>query len=222
MSERNPDEFSFGMLSSSVDKHGRKVQDRGNKSMGVDVVKLLKTQDAGYVRTLLQMVRKEKEELEQRLVIEEKARALGVKAPKSKHTVYVGNQEEQEEFDDDEWFGKGGEWPDKVQKRQQSAEEEGEDDDDEEDEDEAPQKTKTLSKKQREAQELAKKQRRAFESKRERGQERAAAHLEAVKARERALMEVEEELELQRAKMSNSVGGVNKNGVKFKIRERKR
>ena len=31
-----------------------------------------------------------------------------------------------------------------------------------------------------------------------------------------------EELEKQRAKMNSSVGGVNKNGVKFKIRERKR
>ena len=43
-----------------------------------------------------------------------------------------------------------------------------------------------------------------------------------VKKKERELAAAEEELEKQRAKMSNSVGGVNKNGVKFKIRERKR
>jgi U3 small nucleolar RNA-associated protein 11 len=35
-------------------------------------------------------------------------------------------------------------------------------------------------------------------------------------------MIAEEELEKQRAKMSNTVGGTNKDGVKFKIRERKK
>ena len=40
----------------------------------------------------------------------------------------------------------------------------------------------------------------------------------------KALTDAEEALELQRAKMAKSptVGGVNKQGVKFKIRERKR
>ncbi|KAJ4358092.1 uncharacterized protein N0V89_002671 [Didymosphaeria variabile] len=187
--ERNPDEFSFGMMSSTVDKSGRKVADRGNKSLDMDVVKLLKTQDAGYIRTMLQMVRKEREDLERRL------------------------KEEQDEFDDDEWFGKGGELPRRV----------GSTEKDEDDEDKAtPKERKRLSKKQQEAQELARKDQRTFMSKRQRTQERAATHLEAVKARERALMAAEEELEIQRAKMNHTVGGVNKNGVKFKIRERKR
>ena len=46
--------------------------------------------------------------------------------------------------------------------------------------------------------------------------------LEAIKRRERELVTAEQELDLQRAKMSNSIGGLNKKGVKFKIRERKR
>ncbi|KAF1966653.1 U3 snoRNP-associated protein Utp11 [Bimuria novae-zelandiae CBS 107.79] len=216
-SERNPDEFSFGMMSSSVDKAGRKVADRGNKSLGVDVVKLLKTQDAGYIRTMLQMVRKEREELEKRLVLgEEEARVLkdGEEGRRGKHTVYVGKKEEQEQFGDDEWFGKGGELPGRRGVEEQQAEE-----DDEED---MPKAEKKLSKKQQEALAMAQKQERAFMSKRERAQERAAAHLEAVKKRERDLMAAEEELEIQRAKMQHTVGGVNKNGVKFKIRERKR
>lgn len=50
--ERNKDEFYFGMVNSRT-KKGIHVQDRGNEAMPVDVVKLLKTQDAGYVRTLL-------------------------------------------------------------------------------------------------------------------------------------------------------------------------
>ena len=216
--ERNPDEFSFGMMSSKVDKAGRKVTDRGNKSLNTDVVKLLKTQDAGYIRTLLQMVRKEREDLERRLVLDDEEVMVlkdGEDGKKGKHTVYVGGKEEQEDFDDDEWFGKGGEMPAKAKPNQEWV-----DEDDEDDNEQKPKKK--LSKKQQEAQILAQKEERAFMSKRDRAQARAAAHLEAVKKRERDLMVVEEELENQRGKMQNTVGGVNKNGVKFKIRERKR
>ncbi|KAH8813278.1 U3 small nucleolar RNA-associated protein-like protein Utp11 [Xylogone sp. PMI_703] len=48
--------------------------------------------------------------------------------------------------------------------------------------------------------------------------------LRAAKQRLKALADAEEALDLQRAKMAKSptVGGINKNGVKFKIRERKR
>jgi len=46
--------------------------------------------------------------------------------------------------------------------------------------------------------------------------------LQALKKREQELTAGLQELNLQRAKMSNSIGGVNKNGVKFKMRERKR
>lgn len=50
--ERNKDEFYFGMISSKT-KNGIHIQSRGNEAMPVDIVKLLKTQDAGYVRTLV-------------------------------------------------------------------------------------------------------------------------------------------------------------------------
>ena len=48
--------------------------------------------------------------------------------------------------------------------------------------------------------------------------------LQNAKARLKALAEAEEALDLQRAKMGKSptVGGVNKHGARFKIRERKR
>jgi U3 small nucleolar RNA-associated protein 11 len=45
---------------------------------------------------------------------------------------------------------------------------------------------------------------------------------DAVRQREENLAQADQELELQRAKMSNSIGGVTKQGKKFKIRERKR
>ena len=224
--DRNPDEFSFKMMSSTVDKQGRKVADRGNKALSMEVVKLLKTQDAGYIRTMLQMVRKEREELEQMLILEEqgevKAFKDGAKNRSSKHRVFVENEEEQEEFDPEAWFGRGQDLPGRTNTRHaQDVEVETSDDGDEEDAVHSK-ASKTLSKKQLEAQELARKQARKFRKDRERAQSRTAAKLASTKKRERELAAAEEELEAQRAKMNNTVGGVNKNGVKFKIRERKR
>lgn len=210
--DRNPDEFSFGMLNSKVDAQGRKVADRGNKALSMDVVKLLKTQDAGYIRTMLQVVRKEREELERKMMLadeEVKVLADDKGSRKAKHTVYVGDVEQQKEFDEEQWFGAGADCPawNRRRKSEEGMEETGQ---------------KKLSKKQQEAKQLKEKEERSLLAKRARLHERSVAHLEAVKARERDLMTAEEELEKQRAKMSNTIGGTNKHGVKFKIRERKR
>jgi U3 small nucleolar RNA-associated protein 11 len=102
--DRNHNEFSFGMMSSKVDSQGRKIADRGNKALSTDMVKLLKMQDAGYIRTILQMVRKEREELEHKMVLADKdVRVLrdGEDSRKARHTVYVGNAEKQKDFDAD-------------------------------------------------------------------------------------------------------------------------
>lgn len=221
--DRNPDEFSFKMLSSRVDREGKKVGDRGNKALSTDVVKLLKTQDAGYLRTMLQVTRKEREELEQRLIMEGgEVRALkdGERSRVGKHKVYVENEEEQQEFDPEAWFGQGGELPDVRNPREDlHAEESGEWEDEEE---EVQVRPKTLSKKQLEVDVLAKREKRVFKRSRDQAQSRIAFRLDAVKKRERELAAAEEELETQRARMNNTIGGVNKHGVKFKIRERKR
>lgn len=204
-------------MSSTVDSKGRKVQDRGNKALSTEVVKLLKTQDAAYIRTMLQMVRKERQHLEEKILLEgDDIKPLGKdedEVKKGKHIVYVGDRDEQRKFKEDEWFGKGGDWP---QKEQEVVKEAVESDEEEE------VKPKKLSKKQQEAQLLAEKEKRALKKQRERTKERIAIYLEAVKNRERELMTAEDELEKQRAKMNNTIGGVNKNGVKFKLRERKR
>jgi U3 small nucleolar RNA-associated protein 11 len=210
------------MMSSKVDSAGRRIQDRGNKVLSQEVVKLLKTQDAAYIRTMLQMVRKERRQLEEKILLEgQEVRPLGREedeVPKGTHVVYVRDQEEQEKFEEDEWFGKGGEWPRKeeVEVPKQLAE------DEDEDEEVSGKKQKKLSKKELEKQLLAEKEQRALRRQRERTKERMLIHLEAVKKRERELVAAEDELELQRAKMNNTVGGVNKNGVKFKLRERKK
>ncbi|KAG2045077.1 small-subunit processome [Suillus americanus] len=49
--DRNKDEFYFGMIKERT-VQGVHVKDRGSVSMPMDMVKLLKTQDEGYVRTM--------------------------------------------------------------------------------------------------------------------------------------------------------------------------
>ncbi|KLO20224.1 u3 small nucleolar RNA-associated protein 11 [Schizopora paradoxa] len=50
-SEKNKDEFHFGMVNQRTNE-GIHIQDRGNVSMPIDMVKLLKTQDENYIRTM--------------------------------------------------------------------------------------------------------------------------------------------------------------------------
>ncbi len=222
--DRNPDEFSFKMMSSKVDGEGKKVADRGNKALSLDVVKLLKTQDAGYIRTMLQMVRREIQDLGQKLVLENQhaVRTLkdGGRSQKSEHRVFVEDEEQQQQFDSDLWLGQGQNLPG----RQTSALPKGLQaiDASEDEIENLDLEPRTPKKKQIEAEKQARRHARKFEKDRERAQSTTATRLASAKKREHELMAAEAELEIQRAKMSSTVGGVNKNGVKFKIRERKR
>ncbi|KAK1837207.1 Utp11 protein-domain-containing protein [Podospora conica] len=76
--ERNDDEFYFGMMSragpgSALTRKntftGAVEGDRGNRAMDVDVVRLLKTQDLGYLRTVRNVAGKELKGLEERWVL---------------------------------------------------------------------------------------------------------------------------------------------------------
>ncbi|KAK2461587.1 hypothetical protein APHAL10511_006050 [Amanita phalloides] len=49
--ERNKDEFYFAMVNEKT-KGGVHVKDRGNVALPIDIVKVLKTQDENYVRTM--------------------------------------------------------------------------------------------------------------------------------------------------------------------------
>jgi U3 small nucleolar RNA-associated protein 11 len=195
---RNPDEFHFGMMSAkTID--GLKIGDRGNKVLPQSVVKLLKTQDAGYIRTTLQKTRKERERLEQEIQIADgKVKALKGGGTKSgRQTTFVESKEEQLSFippevdqDDDEWS------------------------DEDEDEEKKPGKSSSTLKETKEEIVLRRKRARAQEARR--------TLLATIKEREHDLTLADNELELQRARMNNDIGGVNKEGVKFKIRARKR
>ncbi|KIJ29335.1 hypothetical protein M422DRAFT_214984 [Sphaerobolus stellatus SS14] len=63
---RNKDEFYFGMVNSKT-KGGVHVKDRGNQALPTDFVKILKTQDENYVRSVRQAGRKKIDKLKAQL-----------------------------------------------------------------------------------------------------------------------------------------------------------
>ena len=188
-SERNPDEFAFRMLSSTT-KNGVKITERGGQngnsgSLDVDLVKLLKTQDAGYLRTVLQQTKNELARLREQSVL----LAQGVNVD-----VAVTDLNRRKTFDED-----GNEVADLAMLREDGG------DDGEDDLVEPLDKDKKKAKK-----------------KRQRTIEVLNNKLEATADREAQLSRALEAVEQQRAKMEGTIGGVNKNGVQFRMRERKR
>ncbi|PHH66295.1 hypothetical protein CDD81_7888 [Ophiocordyceps australis] len=76
--ERNEDEFYFGMMSrkgpgSAITQgkgwKGTVAGDKGNKCLSVEAVRLLKTQDIGYVRTMRQVVAKKLARLQEQVIL---------------------------------------------------------------------------------------------------------------------------------------------------------
>ncbi|KAH0418533.1 U3 small nucleolar RNA-associated protein 11, partial [Aureobasidium melanogenum] len=104
--QRNPDEFAFGMITRTT-KKGVQQSTRGKENgsqapMNMDTVKLLKTQDAGYLQTVLQQTRRAREKIEKQAVL----MTTGVDASSiSKRKVFDDNGElieerkKQPEFD---------------------------------------------------------------------------------------------------------------------------
>jgi U3 small nucleolar RNA-associated protein 11 len=149
-------------MMSSKTLNGVKIGDRGNKSLSHDVVMLLKTQDAGYLRTVLQKTRIERRKAEHAATL-----TKTVDKTSQPRKIFVESIEKQAEYADQD---------------------DGQDDSEDSDDDDKP----------------------------------LPENLRALKKRERELTTALHELEMQRAKMSNSIGGINKDGVKFKVRGRKR
>lgn len=186
--ERNPDEFYFGMLSKKgthISKNGTLAGDRGAEVLSQEASRLYKTQDAGYIRTILNKTRKDVAELEKRVV--------GLKGDQ-KRIVFVDNKGQQKE-------------------RLGEVEETDNEDDDDNENDVLPDKRRPVDKEARRLRKLQKRE-----------QDKIEMRLELAKERMEKLTEAEVALDLQRAKMgkTDTVGGVTKKGIKFKIRERKR
>lgn len=212
-------------------KHGR--GDEATNRLNHDAVKLLKTQDAGYLRTVAGRGRRELERLEQVVGVES---VLGTEEKKQKHAgqkiVFVdtgeaglqdktrgrkrkvGDMQEKEELELEDTAvdgtGADGANTDTVDKSPAAVH------------DQDPTANPPKSKGALQAGQQAKLDLRAARRRRKRLGELRAAKLEALKKRQKEIMAAAEQLELQRAKMSRAVGGVNKDGIKWKIRERKK
>lgn len=73
---------------------GQKVADRGNPVLSHDAVKLLKTQDAGYLKTMAQATRKKRERLEEEILVQEGIGGLEGQDGRT-HVLFVESREEQ-------------------------------------------------------------------------------------------------------------------------------
>ncbi|KAF8254167.1 U3 small nucleolar RNA-associated protein 11 [Wilcoxina mikolae CBS 423.85] len=187
--ERNPDEFYFKMTSSRTRDGGIRVAERpGSEALSNDAVKLLKTQDAGYVRLQEEMERKKIEDLEERLAFVDSA---GRKKKKNKHIIFFDNEEEERNFDPAKYFDTHPDLVDRVYNRPRLAqlaeggfgeELEGKGEDEADAEIRRRQETRERSK-------MAK------------GREQLYKELEARYKRREELRKVDRELELQRARM---------------------
>ncbi|QLQ78161.1 hypothetical protein HG537_0A04080 [Torulaspora globosa] len=96
--ERNPDEYYHAMTSRKVDTNGLLITSRRGRdedsSLNMDQVKLLKTQDSNYVRTLRQMEKKKLDKKSKELMFESQG----------KHTIFVNDRQEMEDFTPEKHF----------------------------------------------------------------------------------------------------------------------
>jgi U3 small nucleolar RNA-associated protein 11 len=209
----------------SQGKHGRQGEETNRLSH--DAVKLLKSQDAGYLRAVAGQGRRELERLEQAVGLESVLLGSG-RRQVAKKVVFVDGEESGEQ---------------EKRGRKRKVEEMDQEQDGmnvmgtnanansvvldgpefhNEDQTSAATPTKAKSKKTLQAGQQVKLDLRAARRRRKRLGELRAAKLEALRKRQKEIMVAAGQLELQRAKMSRTVGGVNKDGVKWKIRERKK
>ena len=213
------------MLSAGKASQGKHGRGEETNRLSHDVVKLLKTQDAGYLRTVAGRGRRELERLEQAVGVEN---VLGTgKKHMGKKVVFVDG----EEVEQKDRRGRKRKSDEMDQKNGMEVEGTVVDTDSvghnapevhKQDATDAAMPAKPKSKKALLTQQQAMLDLRAARRRRKRLGELRAAKLEALKKRQKEIMAAAEQLELQRAKMSRTVGGVNKDGVKWKIRERKK
>lgn len=202
--------FSSGKLAAGKKWDGTVAGDRGNKALDMDTVRLLKTQDIGYLRTVRNVVAKEVKDLEQKAVIA--GAFAGVDGGE--------DEEEEDDFDSDEDLeprkAKPQSKPNKIvfATSEEELEEklpvpEDSDDDVDMDDDDLEEAD---SEKDRETR------------KRAQNAERLRKKLRTAKKKLKALTDAENALELQRARMSKTatVGSITKKGQKIKVRERKK
>lgn len=204
------------MYSSKTHDRGQKLADRGNQALSQDAVKLLKTQDAGYLKVMAQQTKIAREKMERAFVLRQgkgiEVRRHGSREGAAGKIVYVDSKEDQKRFNpcaqksSPDGIDESPAWED-VGGEEETA---------------TPGNAQSKSRRVTEAEANTLKTARVLRKKRKRDGEVQSSRWKALKSRENDLLAAERELELQRAKMSSSIGGTNKAGVKWKVRERKR
>ena len=203
---------------SSTSKRGRKTADRGNPILSHEAVRLLKTQDAGYLQTMIQKTRRAVERLEEEFLLRgeedgEKVEVLGQGSGSGEKIIYVSGKDDQREWKPPLELMTA---PRKLLAKADT------DAKNEQVEVSNHEKQHSNARKTLAKEDQARRQELMIRKRRKKEQDARRTKLAALKAREKNLRDAENELELQRAKMANTVGGINKNGVKWKVRERKR
>jgi len=107
---RNPDEFYFGMIKATTTEGGNHMQYQPPKELSDQELQVLRTQDIGYLYTALQKEKKEIQQLEAELAVQEIDRESssghgeGSTPAKGKHTVFVDDEEELDSFSTAKYF----------------------------------------------------------------------------------------------------------------------
>ncbi|KAG6243096.1 Small subunit (SSU) processome component [Claviceps purpurea] len=222
--DRNEDEFYFGMMSrkgpGSRIQNGKRWDgtvegDRGNKALSVETVRLLKTQDIGYIRTMRQVLVKEIARLEQQVVL-----TRGLDRLDDDDDDIDGADDEDNDISDDDMpmpsrpkAARKIVFLDDEEERQGTMLErlEAEQEDHEEEENRAPGGDKDQEEDDEE-----------FE--RARNLRRLKRQLANAKMKVQAFNDAEAALDVQRAKMAKTAtsGGQSRRGKKLFVRARKR
>lgn len=95
---RNPDEFYFGMNTSSM-KAGKHKNESDYTNLPPEMIKLMKDQDLSYIRMQRQKDAKKAERLQTSLHLLTSQAEEEDQKPKRKHTVFVNDKESAENFD---------------------------------------------------------------------------------------------------------------------------
>lgn len=203
------------MINSRTRDGGIRVASRQDEgSLSNDVVKLLKTQDAGYVRLQSAVERKKIERLEERLELKDKSEDVGAGVGR-KHLVFVDREEEARRFRPEVYFGTTKEMVERGFNRMRKEQVE---------EIEAKKEAaeEKLRKRRKSGEIEAEKARRKEEAlarrKLQRAREGKERELEARRHREAELKQAEREMELQRARMGK--GGMVKKNKWARVRKR--
>ena len=187
-----------------------------------DVVKLLKTQDSGYVATMLQKTKRLQARLGQDFVLNDGKGVELLSAISSRkregHIIFVDNTEQQRQYRPE---GKAASRQGSTRMLKDPSGNMEEDDSDGVPCICLPQEP-SVARRAGKHDELASKQDKVLRKYRRKEQDARKSKLAAINAREKDLVEAKHELDLQRAKMSNNVGGTTSVGFKWKVRERKK